>query len=45
MTKSEELREKRGREGLAPDPLAVVVSARLDLPGTCRSSTSPSNGW
>ena len=25
------LREKREREGLAPDPLAVVVSARLDL--------------
>jgi riboflavin-specific deaminase-like protein len=26
------LREKREREGLAPDPLAVIVSARLDLP-------------
>jgi 5-amino-6-(5-phosphoribosylamino)uracil reductase len=32
MTKTAELREKRVREGLAPDPLAVVVSARLDLP-------------
>jgi riboflavin-specific deaminase-like protein len=27
-----ELREKREREGLAPDPLAVVVSGRLLLP-------------
>jgi riboflavin-specific deaminase-like protein len=26
------LREKREREGLAPDPLAVIVSARLELP-------------
>jgi riboflavin-specific deaminase-like protein len=32
MTKSEELREARVAEGLAPDPHAVVVSARLDLP-------------
>jgi riboflavin-specific deaminase-like protein len=32
MAKSEELREKRTREGLEPDPLAVVVSGRLDLP-------------
>jgi riboflavin-specific deaminase-like protein len=32
MTKSAELREKRIGEGLAPDPLAVIVSARLDLP-------------
>jgi riboflavin-specific deaminase-like protein len=32
MTKSDELREKRVREGLAPEPIAVVVSARLDLP-------------
>jgi riboflavin-specific deaminase-like protein len=32
MTKSPELREKRLAEGLAPDPLAVIVSARLDLP-------------
>ena len=31
MTKSEELRQKRIAEGLAPDPLAVIVSARLDL--------------
>ena len=27
------LREKRRREGLAPDPLACLVSGRLDLPG------------
>lgn len=32
MAKSDELRDKRGREDLAPDPLAVVVSGRLDLP-------------
>jgi riboflavin-specific deaminase-like protein len=32
MTKTDELRDKREREGLARDPLAVVVSARLDLP-------------
>jgi riboflavin-specific deaminase-like protein len=32
MAKSEELRDKREAEGLARDPLAVVVSARLDLP-------------
>jgi riboflavin-specific deaminase-like protein len=32
MTKSEELREKRVAEGLASDPLAVIVSGRLDLP-------------
>ena len=32
MAKSEELRQARVDEGLAPDPLAVVVSARLDLP-------------
>jgi riboflavin-specific deaminase-like protein len=32
MAKSEELRDAREREGLARDPLAVIVSARLDLP-------------
>jgi riboflavin-specific deaminase-like protein len=32
IAKSDELRQKRVEEGLAPDPLAVVVSARLDLP-------------
>jgi riboflavin-specific deaminase-like protein len=32
MAKSEELRDKRQREGLARDPLAVVISGRLDLP-------------
>ena len=32
MAKSDELRDKREREGLDRDPLAVIVSARLDLP-------------
>jgi riboflavin-specific deaminase-like protein len=32
MVKRDDLREKRAREGLDPDPLAVIVSARLDLP-------------
>jgi riboflavin-specific deaminase-like protein len=32
IAKTDELREKRVREGLAADPLAVVVSGRLDLP-------------
>jgi riboflavin-specific deaminase-like protein len=32
MTKSDELREKRVAEGLAADPVAVIVSGRLDLP-------------
>ena len=32
LVKTDELREKRVREGLAPDPIAVVVSARLELP-------------
>jgi riboflavin-specific deaminase-like protein len=32
ITKSDELREKRVAEGLAPEPLAVIVSGRLDLP-------------
>jgi riboflavin-specific deaminase-like protein len=32
MVRLAELREKREREGLAPDPLAVVVSGRLLLP-------------
>jgi riboflavin-specific deaminase-like protein len=32
MAKSEELRAAREAEGLAADPLAVIVSARLDLP-------------
>jgi len=32
IVKSEELREKRRREGLEPDPLAVVVSASGNLP-------------
>jgi riboflavin-specific deaminase-like protein len=32
IAKSDELRDKREREGLARDPLAVIVSARLDLP-------------
>jgi riboflavin-specific deaminase-like protein len=32
IAKSDELRAKREEEGLRADPLAVVVSARLDLP-------------
>jgi riboflavin-specific deaminase-like protein len=32
MVRRPELRERRVAEGLAPDPLAVVVSARLRLP-------------
>jgi riboflavin-specific deaminase-like protein len=32
IAKCDELRQKRVREGLAPEPLAVVASARLDLP-------------
>jgi riboflavin-specific deaminase-like protein len=32
MTKSAQLREKRVAEGLTADPLAVIVSGRLDLP-------------
>jgi riboflavin-specific deaminase-like protein len=32
MTKSPELREQRTAEGLEPEPLAVVVSARLNIP-------------
>ncbi len=31
ITKSAELRERRMAEGLAPDPLAVIVSASLNL--------------
>jgi riboflavin-specific deaminase-like protein len=31
-TKSDELRGKREREGLEPEPLMVIVSGRLDLP-------------
>jgi riboflavin-specific deaminase-like protein len=32
LTKTDELRQKRTEEGLAAEPLAVIVSARLDLP-------------
>ena len=32
MVKRPELREKRRAEGFEPDPVAVIVSARLDLP-------------
>jgi riboflavin-specific deaminase-like protein len=32
MAKSDELRDARAAEGLEPDPIAVVISARLDLP-------------
>jgi 5-amino-6-(5-phosphoribosylamino)uracil reductase len=32
LVKTDELRAKRVREGLAPDPIAVIVSGGLDLP-------------
>lgn len=32
LIKNQELRDRREAEGLAPDPLAVIVSGRLDLP-------------
>src|ERR671939_1018304 len=32
LVRREELRERRRATGLAPDPLAVIVSPRLDLP-------------
>jgi riboflavin-specific deaminase-like protein len=32
LTKTDELREKRAREGVREVPLAVIVSGRLDLP-------------
>ena len=32
LAKSGALRERRRREGLAPDPIACIVSGRLDLP-------------
>ena len=32
MTKSDELRQRRVRDGLSPEPIACVVSARLDVP-------------
>ena len=32
VMKTEELRQKRVQEGLAADPLAVIISGRLDLP-------------
>ena len=32
ITKTDELREKRSREGVAPEALAVLVSGSLDLP-------------
>ncbi len=41
MTKNDELREKRVAEGLAPEPLAVIVSARLDLPPDLPVLTEP----
>jgi riboflavin-specific deaminase-like protein len=42
IVKSEELREKRRAEGLEPDPLAVIVSARLDLPADLPLLNEPS---
>jgi 5-amino-6-(5-phosphoribosylamino)uracil reductase len=32
ITKNDELRAKREREGVWPDPLAILISGRLDLP-------------
>ena len=32
VVKTDELRAKREREGVAPDPLAVIVSGRLNIP-------------
>lgn len=42
LVKSDELREKRVREGLAPDPVAIVVSARLELPADVPLLQDPS---
>ena len=36
VVKSEELRSKREREGLSPDAVAVVASARLNLPAEAK---------
>jgi riboflavin-specific deaminase-like protein len=41
LTKSDELRRKRIEEGLSPDPVAVIVSARLDLPADLPILTEP----
>jgi riboflavin-specific deaminase-like protein len=41
MAKSEELRAARADAGLEADPLAVVVSARLDLPADLPLLTEP----
>ena len=41
MIKDPELRERREREGLAGDPLAVLVSGRLDLPPGLRLLEEP----
>jgi 5-amino-6-(5-phosphoribosylamino)uracil reductase len=42
LVKTDELREKRVREGLAPDPVAIVVSARLALPADVPLLQDPS---
>jgi riboflavin-specific deaminase-like protein len=41
MTKTEKLRQVRVDEGLEPDPLAIVVSSRLDLPADLPLLTEP----
>ena len=41
MAKSPELREKRVAEGLAPNALAVIVSARLDVPADLKLLNEP----
>lgn len=41
LVKSDELRERRVAEGLDPDPLAVIVSGRLNLPADLPIITDP----
>src|SRR5690242_429956 len=43
IVKTEELRAKREREGLAPDPLAVIVSGRLHVPADVPLLQDPSS--
>ena len=44
IVKKDELRAKREREGLDPDPLAVIVSGRLDLPADLPLLNEPGVG-
>ena len=46
IVKTDELRDKREAEGLEPEPLAVVVSGRLDLPaGPAAARRGPTSAW